>query len=334
MPVTLLHRIRRGVTFLGGFLVVAIVGYKFLTGGTWLDAVYFTVITVSTVGYGERSEVGPVVQLFTIAVILLGVAGVAYTFGLVVQSMVEGQINRALGLRRMTREIEHLTGHAIICGYGRIGQTLAQELARRDKPFVLIDQDLEITAAAADDGLLVVTGDATDEDVLLDAGILRANTVVVALKSDADNVFLTLTARNLNRKLKIIARGELAATEKKLLQAGADRVVLPAVIGARRMAALVTRPHAAELLEHFTDHEKLDAQLEELLIVPPCDMIGQSVREAAARQRHKLLVIGIRRADGRMLFNPEPDDRFENEDTLVVMGRRTDIEAFQRLHKI
>lgn len=331
---SLLHRIRRGLTFLGVFFLVAVAAYKGVHGGTWLDSVYFFVITVSTVGYGEQSTLGAEEKLLAIGIIVVGVVTVGYTVGLIVQSMVEGQINEALGARRMEQEIDQLKGHTIICGYGRIGQTIAHELERRNKPYVIVDQDQEIADTAGEEHRLVIVGDATDEEVLLHAGIQRAETIVIALRSDADNVFLTLTARNLKPDMRIIARGEQVGTEKKLRQAGADQVVLPAVIGGRRMAALVTRPNAAEMLEHFTNHEKIDVELEELRIPEGSPLVGCTVRETAARQRHNLLIVGIRRAGGQMLFNPDSGDTFESDDTLVVMGTCDDVAEFQRAQRL
>lgn len=327
---SLLQRIRRGLVFLFVVALVSVVGHKYLTGESWIDSIYFFVITVSTVGYGEHSSEAAPVQLFTIGVIVVGTITMAYLLGLIVQSMIEGQINFALGIRRMTREIGQLNGHTIICGLGRIGQTLAAELQQRGRQYVVIDRNPDVVQAACEDNQLVVTGDATLEETLKDAGIERASTVVVALKDDADNVFLTLTARNLNKGLKIIARGEQPTTEKKLIQAGADQVVMPALIGARRMAALVTRPNAAEMMDHFADHTNLDAELDELSLDADSPLIGQTIRQAAARQHHNLLIVGIRRCDGQMVFNPNPDAKFEAGDTLVAMGNRDDISKFQR----
>lgn len=331
---SLLHRIRRGATFLGAFFVLAVAGYKWLHGCSWVDAVYFFVITVSTVGYGEESSFNTAEKLYSIGVILIGIISVGYTVGLVVQSMIEGQIEEALGARRMEQQIDHLRNHSIICGYGRLGRTIAEELDRRKKAYVILDADPDIVGGALEEGHLAILGDATDEDVLLHAAIRKAETIVIALRSDADNVFLTLTARNLCPEIRIIARGEQVATEKKLRQAGANQVVLPAVIGGRRMAAMVTRPNAAEMLEHFTNHEKIDVDLEELRIPEASPLIGKSVRDIAARQRHNLLIVGIRRSGGAMVFNPDPDDRFEADDTLIVMGRVEDVQSFQKSQRL
>ncbi|MEO0530133.1 MAG: potassium channel protein [Planctomycetota bacterium] len=331
---SLLLRIRRGATLFGAFFVVAVCAYRAVAGGSWLDAVYWFVITVSTVGYGEVSTNPPPVQILTIAVIAVGVVLLGYLVGLIVQSMIEGQIEEALGARRMEHQIEQLTQHAIVCGYGRLGQTISDELARRKKPFLILDADTDVVSHALEEGHIAMLGDATDEEVLLHAGIKRAQTIVIALRSDADNVFLTLTARNLNPTLRIIARGEQVATEKKLRQAGADQVVLPAVIGGRRMAALVTRPNAAEMLEHFTNHEKIDVDLEELRLPEGCPLIGKAVRDTGAKQQHNLLIVGIRRSGGTMVFNPNPDDMFEVGDTVVVMGRVDDVKDFQRSQRL
>ena len=328
----LLSRIRRGLTFLAVFCVVAVLAHMAVTGEGFLDSIYFFVVTVSTVGYAEKSQATADVKLLNMATILVGTITVGYTLGLVVQSLVEGEIKRALGIKRMTQEIKQLSGHAIICGFGRIGQTLVDELRRRGRSFVIVDNDTDVVTMARENDMLVVPGDAMDEDILQYAGIERAATLVVALPSDADNVFLTLTARNLNADLRIIARGEQTGTEKKLRQAGANQVVLPAVIGARRIAALVTRPHAAAMLEHFTNHEKLDADLEELTIPEGSALVGKTVRETAARQQHHLLIVGIRRSDGTFAFNPDPDSDFRPGDTLVVMGKRADVDAFRKAY--
>ncbi len=229
---TAIARIRQALIALALVFVVAVVGHRMLTRADWLSSIYYFVITVSGVGYSEESTSPPELQLFSIFVILIGMFVVGYTLTLLLQVMIEGQIYRTLGMRRMNQEIENLHGHTIICGFGRMGKTLADEFMRRGVPFVVVDQDSDLTLSARADGLLVVTGDALDEQTLEDAGISRAKIFVASLHSDADNVFLTLTARNMNRNLRIIARGELPPTEKKLRQAGADDVVLPAVIGA------------------------------------------------------------------------------------------------------
>lgn len=327
-------RIRQALMALAIVFVIGVVGHHLLTGQDWLDSIYYFVITVSGVGYSEKSEVGPGLQLFSIVVILFGMIAVGYTISLLLTMMIEGQLQRALGIRRMTKEIEELSGHTIICGFGRMGKTLAEEFSQRGVQFVIVDKNADIAVAARAEGMLAITGDALDEETLLAAGIERARTFIASLKSDADNVFLTLTARNLCPELRIIARGELPATEKKLRQAGASQVVLPAVIGARRMAALVTRPHAAEMIDLVTDHKALDAELEELTIGEDCPLAGQTIREVALRERHHVLIIAIRREDGQMEFAPDASTAFASGDTIIVMGKSSDLQHFQAINKL
>lgn len=329
---TALARIRQALFALAAVFIIAVTGHRILTGGSWLSSVHYFVITVSGVGYSEVSDTPPELQLYSIFVILIGMFVVGYTITVLLQSMIEGQIYRALGIRRMTQEIEQLSGHTIICGLGRMGQTLAEEFAGREEPFVVIDGDSEKALAARADGMLIVTGDALEEESLIAAGIKRAKVFVAALHSDADNVFLTLTARNLNPQLRIISRGELPATEKKLRQAGADDVVLPAVIGARRMAAMVTRPHATELLDLMVSDKALRADLEEFTVGQDCPLTGQSIREVALQTNHHILLLGIRRPSGEMLFAPHADTKFTPGDSLIVLGKQGDLRLFRQAH--
>ena len=329
-----LTKIRRGAFLLAGFSVLTIVGHALLTGRSWLESIYWFVITISTVGYGERSTETPAVMAFTIFAILVGVSLAAYVIGNFLQLLAQGVIERTLGVRRMHRDIDQLSNHTIVCGYGRVGKTLSEELAGRRVPFVVVESEAEIVAEAADTGFLFLTGDATDEDTLLEAGVKRASSLIVALRSDADNVFLTLTARNLSPRLRIIARGEQPATEKKLLQAGADRVVMPAVLGARRMAAMVSHPHAAELIDLVTDHRAMNAALEELIVPETSPWTGKSIRDAGTRTKHHLLIVALRRADGSMVFNPEADLVVHAGDTAIVMGKTEDIQNFRREYRL
>ena len=192
------------------------------------------VITIATVGFAERTAISPTLQVYYIVVIILGVAALGYTLGGFVQMVTEGEIQRAIGQRRTSREIASLSGHVILCGYGRMGEILATELARQDVPLVVIDRVPELIVEAQQEGHLVVTGDATEEEVLLAAGVNRAKSLVTALANDAESVFIALTARNINKQLQIIARAEQESTHKKLIQAGADHVISPATIGAQR----------------------------------------------------------------------------------------------------
>jgi voltage-gated potassium channel len=323
-----LRRVRLGAIVLCVFFVVAVLGYR-LAGRDWLDAAYMVAITISTVGYGERSALSPTEQWLTIGVIVFGISIAVFTFGGFIQMTMEGELERTLQLGRTTRAIEKLRDHVVLCGFGRIGQILAQELAGKRQAFVVLDNSAEALAEAQNLGYLVLLGDATEEAVLLAAGVERARTVVTALPNDAANVFITLTSRNLNRQLQIIARGEYQTTEKKLLQAGANRVVLPAAIGALRMAAMITRPSTIELMELVSGQSVLDVEIDEVLVVPTSPLVGNSIAAAQTRSRSGLLVVAVKKSGGAMTFNPSAELVFQPGDTIIVMGRQEDIDRFR-----
>ncbi len=324
-----LQRIRTGAVVLGVVVVTAVIGYR-ISGRDWLDAVYMVVITISTVGFGEASNLSSGQQWLTIGVILIGISAAVISLGGFVQMMMEGEIERALKIGRTTRAIQQLKQHVVLCGYGRIGRILANDLKNRRQPFVIIDKSPEAVGEAQSLQHLILLGDAAEEDVLREAGVERAKTVVTALPSDAANVFITLTARNLNRDLQIIARGELPSTEKKLLQAGANRVVLPAAIGAHRIASIITRPSTLELLELVSGQSTLDVELDEIVVAAASPLVGKTTVDTETRSRHGLLIVAVKQQSGAMVFNPDAEVVFQPDDTLIVMGRIEDIDRFRR----
>ncbi|MEX2185150.1 MAG: NAD-binding protein [Pirellulales bacterium] len=326
---TPLTRVRRGFVVLGVVMLSAIGGYKLLTGKSWLEAAYMVVITVSSVGFSESTVVGPAMQIYFILLILLGMSAAGYTLGGFFQMMTEGEIDRALGLRRASREIKQLKDHTILCGFGRTGHVLAEQLARKKQQFVVIDKSSDAIADAQELGYSIVVGDATEEETLLAAGVERAKNVVTVLSDDADSVFIALSARNINAGLHIIARAEQKSSQKKLIQASADRVVLPAAIGAQRIAAMLLRPTTVELFELVMDRAELDVEVAEITIGPDSPLAGLTARIANARQKHGLMIVAVRQAAGKMLFNPDGDLPFTTGDTLIVIGNPSDIARFR-----
>jgi voltage-gated potassium channel len=324
-----LYRIRIGALVLCAVVLCAVVGYR-LAGRDWLDALYMVIITVSSVGFGESSQLKPAEQWLTMGVIVVGISAAVISLGGFIQMMMEGEIERALNVGRTTRAIQHLEKHVVLCGFGRIGRILAQELKAKRQAFVVIDSRPESVGEAQNLDYLVLSGDATEEDVLRQAGVERAKTLVTALPSDAANVFITLTGRNLNRELQIIARGELPSTEKKLLQAGADRVVLPAAIGAHRMASIITRPSTIELVELVSGQSTLDVEVDEIALLARSPLVGKTVADAETHRRHGLMLVAIKEKAGPMRFNPGAEVVFQPEDTLIVMGRVEDIDRFRK----
>ncbi len=325
-----LTRIKRGLLLLAGFLAIAVLGYRIVGQREWLDALYMVVITISTVGYTEHSDLQPLEKLFTIVVIATGITLAAYTIGGMIQMMTEGEIARALGVLRQEREMERLEDHVVLCGFGRMGQMVAQQLQQHRVPLVVVDHSTERVSEAQTCGFLALLGNAVEEEVLKRAGIERARVLVTALPSDAENVFITLTARNLNRRLRIIARGEQFSTRKKLIQAGADRVILPAAIGAQQIAHMILRPSTVELLELVTTPGMIDYHLDEVQIPEGSAIVGQTIQQIDARRRYGLLVVAVKRADGQMHFNPGPELAFQPGDTIIVMGKQSDLERFRQ----
>ncbi|MCG8583118.1 MAG: potassium channel protein [Pirellulales bacterium] len=332
-----LERILLGVSVLLVILVVATVGYHFLDPSEdrdWLDDLYFVVITISSVGYTEKTEVEWPVQLFTMGVIVLGMSATAYTMGGLVQMITEGEIQRAMGVRRTTREIQRLEGHVILCGYGRIGRTFCEQLIKGDEQFVVIENNASRIQSAQQRNLLWVEGDATHEDVLIDAGIARAKSVVTALPDDAANVFITLTARNLNENLCIVSRAEYPETKKKLIQAGADRVVLPAAMGAVQMARMITHPSTVELMDLVFDKEFGEFELDEVSVHEGCPIVGRTIADVAPGSKHDLLIVAVKGTNHELVFKPTADQIISAGDILLVMGKTADITTFRQEHGI
>lgn len=324
-----LQRARGGAALLASIVIVAVLGYHW-AGYDWLEAVWMVVITIFSVGFGERSTESPAVQLLTICVIVFGISSAFYTFGGLLEMVLEGELNQVLGHQRRTRGIEQLKDHVIICGFGRIGQILAADLTRQKMPFVVIDQDVARTSDAKDRSYLFLEGDATNDEILMAAGVGRARVLVTALPNDASNVFITLTGRNLNPHIFIVARAEHRSSERKLLQAGANRVVMPAASGAKQMARLITRPSTADLVELVAESTQLDVELDEMLVAPNSRLINKTIRQTEAHSRFHLLVVAVKREDGAMEFNPDAEFQFAPGQILILMGHHADIDRFRR----
>lgn len=312
-----------------GVMTVFAIGYH-VAGWSWLDSIYMVFITSFSVGFGEVIPVtDPWLRLWTMGLIAFGCSGIIFITGTLVQLLTESQIQQALGGKRMEKEIQKLKNHAIVCGYGRIGRMIASQLQAGNIPFVILDQAVDRISEAEAAGWLTLNGEATDEAVLLQAGIQRARVLATVLPNDAANVFITLSARNLNPEIQIIARGEVPSTERKLLQAGANRVVLPAHIGADRIAHLIIHPNARELLgerdksrldfeHHLTD---LGLDISEIEINTNSPWLNRRVGDVEKESAGQLLSIAIRRHNGNTEMKPAADAVLGAGDALVVMKR-------------
>jgi voltage-gated potassium channel len=324
---TAIGRLRRAIAMVVAVLVVGTVGYL-LFGLSFTDAVYQTVTTVSTVGFRELHEFSTLEQWFTIAVIILGASTVLYTFTLAVQVVVDGELRDFLGRRSMNREINKFAGHTIVCGWGRVGRAVADDLAEAGHSVVVVDIDADRVAGVP---YPTVVGDATLDSTLRAAGIDRARALIAALEGDAENLFVTLSARAIVPGLFIVARARQDESVPKLANAGADRVVNPQELGAARMASFVARPHVAEFVDVVMHERSLEFRMQEFDVPEGSPLAGHTLREADLRKRAGVLVLALRRVDGTFTTNPDPDIVIEPHQILIAVGTDTD---FDRLEKV
>lgn len=303
------------------FVFISMLGYKYIQPEySWLESLYMTVITIGTVGYREIHPPTAAGQLWTVFVITGGLIMGAVLLSLVASIFVEGQIRRILGRRQLDRKIDKLSGHIIVCGYGRMGELVAEDLVAAGKEVVIIDTDSERTSAAERAGLLYVLGDAQEEAVLDAAGVREAKTLVATLQSDPQNVFVTLSAHQANPNIRIIARAQQASTQSKLRIAGATRVICPQIIGASRMAHVVLRPAVVDFVEMA--HRGLDLELDQMQIAEGSPLVGKSLKELALPRRTGAHIVAVQRASGEAVYQPTPEMALAEGDTLVLVGKR------------
>lgn len=323
------RRILYGLLGLQAVIVFGILGYLSM-GWSLSDALYMVAITISTVGFTEvRPLSTPAVRIHTIIIIGLGTVSVAYLVGALLSLFTEGEIQRLLGSKNLRKRLVTLKDHVIIVGFGRMGSLICEELDASKRPFVVIERDPALLAELERRNFLYVQGDATDEPALTEAGLERARALVTAVADDADSVFITLTARQLAPDVVIIARAELPTTQKKLKQAGANHVILTAAIGARRIASLLRNPNTVEFVELVTKQSELDLRMDEVPIAPGDGLNGLNLRDADVGRKTGVMVIAVKRASGRVEFPPSGDEPFRAGDSIVVLGRREQLDQFR-----
>jgi voltage-gated potassium channel len=310
-------------------IVVGTLGYVEIEGWDLWDAFYMTIISVTTVGYREVHEMSRVGEAWTVLVLLAGVATLFYTASIVMALVVEGGLSGHLGRRWFNRMLHDLENHFIICGYGRIGAIIAEEFRKQGVPYVVVDRRPERVHEVLEHGGLAVEADASREDVLTRVGIHRARGLIAAVSTDAENVYTVLSARVLRPDLFIIARVENEDAEAKLRRAGADRVISPYLLGGIQMAATALRPAVVDFMRLATTSERLDLAAEQVEISQHAPFVGRTLREANFRQAFGVIVVAIKRADGHMQFNPEPDDIVQAGDQLVALGNPSQLRALE-----
>ena len=293
---------------------------------SFLDALYMTVITITTVGYREVIPVSENGRIFTIFIIFSGMGIIAYILGIVAQAMIDFQVRSIIGRRRLGMKIRSMKDHYIICGYGRIGKIIGRDLLASEIPMIVIDNEPDFHATVQDTNIPFIHDDATSEDVLLEAGIQRAKGLVSVVASDADNLFITMTARGLNPELFILARAEQKHTEKKLIRAGADRVVLPYLLGGQRMAQTLIKPAVTDFLEFTVHNQEMGLEMAELGVGEGSALNEETLIDSGIRQKFDVIIMAVRKKSGDMAFNPSSTTRIAAGDTLIALGKIKDIE--------
>ena len=312
-------------------LVVGTIGFKVIEDWNLLDSFYMTVITVSTVGYDEVHPLSQTGRGFAAVLIILGVGATFYALMLFFELLVEGQIRGVLGKRKMQRGLRGMKDHYIVCGYGRVGSQVVAELQRRKNKIVVIENRPPMQDELKEKGIHFVPGDATDDKVLLEAGITTARGLVVAVPSEAHNVLIVLSGRQLNQSLKIVGRADEEHARKKLMLVGADRVVCPHEIGGRRMAVATVTPNVVDFMTIAGGDEGTGIRIDEIRVAQGSRLCGTTLRESPIKSELGLTVIGLRKAGGGMQVNPGADEHVEADDILIVIGAEDKLGTLREL---
>jgi len=315
----LVSGMRKGLVGIVLVLFFGTVGYSYIEGWDWLDSFYMTVITISTVGFTEIHPLSDAGRLFTSLLIFGGVGVMVYCLTRVAEFLFQRSLTNVLGRRAMMKKIAQMKQHAIICGYGRTGSRVVAELQAANKAFVVIEENEDEIKRLDEQGIPHITGDATEEETLYDANIGEADALVAALDSDAENLFLTLTASGLSKSLRVIARVHDPENSRKFRKAGAHRVVSPISTGANQIAQLLTTPSVVDLVELVTKNRSIALEVFEYSIEETSDMLGKTLSEARVRQTLGSMVIAVKHSDGSTAFDPGPQTKLHLGDILVAI---------------
>jgi voltage-gated potassium channel len=324
-------KFRYSIFLLTAVIAFGTVGYYIFEGMPLFEAFYMTIITISTVGFSEIRPLTVVGRSITLVIIVLGISVGTYTIGIIVRWFVEGELSKIFGRRKLQKKIADLKNHFIICGFGRIGRIICQELYEDNIDFVVIEQNASAIEDIVAEKYLFLEMDATSEEALMAAGILNAKGLVTAVNSDANNVFITLTAKGLQPDIFVLARSSEEKNEAKLKKAGATKVVSPYMIGARRMAHVLKRPTVVDFIDIATMGNRLGLIMEEALIDAKSRFTGKNLIDSRLRQDFGVIIVAIKKLSGEMIFNPKPLEILEAGDVIVLLGKKDDLKRMNEI---
>ncbi len=308
-----------------GVIAFGTLGYHYFEDMTFFDAFYQTIITITTVGFSEIKPLSTEGRTITIFIIVTGIGTVTYSLGQLAGILVEGELGKFFGRKKLAKQIADLKDHFIVCGFGRIGKIICDELQADNIDFVIIEEDLSVAEELERKEMLFILMNATSDEALIEAGIMKARGLVTAVSSDADNVFITLTAKGFRPDIFILARSSDEKNESKLIRAGASHVVSPYLIGGRRMAQVLKRPTVVDFIDIATMGNKMGLMMEEATVGRTSGLIGQTIIESNLRQNYGVIIVAIKKQHGEMVFNPMPSEKLEQGDVIVVIGKKDEM---------
>jgi voltage-gated potassium channel len=314
-------------------ILIGTAGYTYIEGWSLLDSVYMTIITIFTVGFKEVKELSPQGQVFTIFVILGGVGVALFTFTKIAEMVYEGGINKFWRRRKMERKLQHVKDHYIICGHGRMGKVVRERLQEEKLPFVVIDNNEKKLAELKETGdCLLIKGDATQEEILMQAGLKKAKALAALLSSDADNLYLVLTARSINPSLFILSKAMDEEAEKKILQVGANKAVSPYKLSGLKIAQGLIRPTLVDFMDLIIRRKELSLYMEEFVVKKESKIVASNLRESDIRKIANVIVVAVKKPGEDIVFNPSPETKIETDDTLLVLGDEQGITKFENVY--